>query len=152
MVTIPDSLQVLFTGTIEERGDETYIIEVPRGEVEQLSFTPGETHRVALLSSPGTADQQAMAPTNPSSNRQSNDAHPDPDSTPASGPPVSEGDVMGVEIVDEGDQGDGIAKVEGGYVIIIPEGNVGERLFIEIDAVKDTVSFGSVVSGHTQSR
>jgi len=152
MVTIPDSLQILFTGTIEEQDDETYVIELPRREVEQLSLTSGEAHRVALLPPRETANQQATAPTNSSPNQQSNGAHSDPNGTPASGPPVSEGDVMGVEIVDEGDQGDGIAKVEGGYVIIVPEGDIGERLFIEIDAVKDNVSFGSIVSGRTQSR
>lgn len=152
MVTIPDSLQVLFTGNIEERNDGTYIVEIPHREVEQSSLTPGETHRVALLPPQETADQQATAPTDSSPNQQSNGAHSKPIDSPASGPPVSEGDVMGVEIVDEGDQGDGIAKVDGGYVVIVPEGNVGERLFIEIDAVKDNVSFGSVVSGRTQSR
>jgi len=152
MVTIPDSLQVLFTSIIEERDDETYVIEVPHREVEQSSLTPGETHRVALLPPQESADQQATVPTNSSPNQQSNGAHSDPNGTPASKPPVSEGDVMGVEIVDEGDQGDGIAKVDGGYVIIVPEGNVGEQLFIEIDAVKDSVSFGSIVSGRTQSR
>ena len=152
MVTIPDSLQVLFTGTIEERNDGTYIVEIPHREVEQSSLTSGESHRVALLPPQEAADQQATAPTGSSPNQQSNGAHSNPNGTPASSPPVSEGDVMGVEIVDEGDQGDGIAKVEGGYVVIVPEGNVGERLFIEIDAVKDNVSFGSVVSGRTQSR
>ena len=152
MVTIPDSLQILFTGTIEEQDDETYVIELPRREVEQLSLTPGETHRVALLSPQETADQQATAPPDSSPNQQSDGARSEPIDSPASGPPVSEGEVMGVEIVDEGDQGDGIAKVDGGYVVIVPEGNVGERLFIEIDAVKDNVSFGSVVSGRTQSR
>jgi predicted RNA-binding protein with TRAM domain len=67
-----------------------------------------------------------------------------PDREP-SGPPVEEGEVREVEIEDIGDQGDGIARVERGYVIIVPETDEGDRVTIEITNVRENVGFGKVV-------
>ncbi|OYR81860.1 deoxyribonuclease, partial [Halorubrum sp. E3] len=44
-----------------------------------------------------------------------------------------------------GDQGDGIAKVERGYVVIVPETSVGDRVTVEIQQVRENVAFADVV-------
>ncbi len=49
------------------------------------------------------------------------------------------------EIEDLGKQGDGIARVERGYVIIVPDTEVGERVKIEVTEVKSNFAVGEVV-------
>lgn len=44
-----------------------------------------------------------------------------------------------------GDQGDGLTRVDRGFVVIVPETEIGERVRIEIDDVHETVAFGEVV-------
>lgn len=61
------------------------------------------------------------------------------------GPPVEEGNRREVEIENLGDQGDGIAKVERGYVVIVPETNIGDRVTVEIQQVRENVAFADVV-------
>jgi predicted RNA-binding protein with TRAM domain len=50
-----------------------------------------------------------------------------------------------VEVEDLGKQGDGIARVERGYVIIVPGTEVGERVKIEVTEVKSNFAVGEVV-------
>jgi predicted RNA-binding protein with TRAM domain len=50
-----------------------------------------------------------------------------------------------VEVEDLGKQGDGIARVERGYVIIVPGSDVGDRVKIEITDVKSNFAVGNVV-------
>ena len=50
MVEIPDRLECLFSGSIDQHGD-AYRIEIPRSELEEGTITSGETYRVAVLSS-----------------------------------------------------------------------------------------------------
>jgi len=61
-------------------------------------------------------------------------------------PPVNEGDRRNVEIEDIGDQGDGITRVERGFVVIVPDTTQGERVIIEIADVRENVAFADVVS------
>lgn len=49
-----------------------------------------------------------------------------------------------------GDRGDGIAKVDRGYVVIVPGAQPGEEPIVEIEAVRPNVAFVSVVD--TDSR
>jgi predicted RNA-binding protein with TRAM domain len=44
-----------------------------------------------------------------------------------------------------GDQGDGIAKVDRGYVVIVPGGQPGDEPTVEIEQVQENVAFASVV-------
>ncbi|OYR53885.1 hypothetical protein DJ73_06175 [Halorubrum sp. Ea1] len=44
-----------------------------------------------------------------------------------------------------GEQGDGIAKIDRGYVVIVPETTVGERVTVELETVRDNVAFADVV-------
>ncbi|PSQ35591.1 deoxyribonuclease, partial [Halobacteriales archaeon QS_9_70_65] len=105
---ISDKLLCLFSAEIEEEGDR-FVVEVPRREVETGSLAADETYRVALVAGADTG---------------STDAEPSDEPQP----PVEAGEIRYVEIEDLGKQGDGIARVERGYVIIVPGGEVGERV------------------------
>jgi predicted RNA-binding protein with TRAM domain len=51
-------------------------------------------------------------------------------------PPAEEGEIRGVEIADIGEQGDGITRVERGFVVIVPDTKGSERVTIEITDVR----------------
>ena len=134
MVEIPDSLRSLFTATIEERNGR-FVIKVPDSEIEHDAATPGGTYRVAILPQHEGAngdepDQEAS--------EQGEGAGP-----PA--PPVDEGEVREVTIESVGDQGDGIAKVERGYVVIVPDARPGDQPTVEIEQVKQNVAFATIL-------
>lgn len=137
MVEIPDSLQSLFTATVEERGDK-YVIEIPESEIEHEAAVPGKTYRVAVL--PDHDVDEEPEPTPEETQLTQADREPGP---PA--PPVDEGEVREVTIESVGDQGDGIAKVERGYVVIVPGAKPGDEPTVEIEQVKENVAFASVI-------
>jgi len=127
---IPDQLRCLFTATVEDR-DDSYVIEVPEQELQVGSLRPSETYRIAVLSSPANnGTQQAET--------ESQHEH---------GPeqPVEEGEQRTVEIEDLGEQGDGITRVERGFVVIVPDTEVGERVNVKITDVTETVAFAEVI-------
>ncbi|MWV42001.1 TRAM domain-containing protein [Natrialba sp. INN-245] len=125
---IPDNLRCLFSARVIEERD-SYILEIPDREIETGNLQEGEKYRVALL---GTA---------PTSTEDSTQRR----AVEGPEPPVEEGENRTVDIEGIGEQGDGIARVERGYVIIVPETEKGERVTIEITDVKETVGFGEVV-------
>jgi len=152
MVEITDSLACLFTGEIEERDGE-HVVTVPSSEIEHGTLEPGESYRVALIAreaseSPAASAGGAAEPTSgrspsgngasPTTSQSSTDAAP-------SGPPVSEGDVREVTIETLGDKGDGIAKIERGYVVIVPDSEPGDQPTVEITSVRENVSFADVI-------
>ncbi|TKX50407.1 TRAM domain-containing protein [Halorubrum sp. ASP121] len=136
MVEISDSLRSVFSAQIEER-DGSYIVDVPASEVEHDALAADETYRVAILKSESSTSQMTQA-------EQPQSAGQEPTST-SDGPPVDEGEVRDVTIETTGDQGDGIAKVERGYVVIVPDGQPGDELSVEIEQVKENVAFASIV-------
>lgn len=119
-----DQLLCLFSASPSESGDKA-VIELPNRQVEEGSLEVGESYRVALISAEtsgrpaGTADQPQ--------------------------PPVEPGEMRYVEIEDLGKQGDGIARVERGYVIIVPDTDVGDRVKIEITDVEPNFAVGAVL-------
>jgi predicted RNA-binding protein with TRAM domain len=127
---IPTQLRCLFGGAVEQR-DGAYLIEVPEQEIEVGELQSGETYRVAVLGSSATDDPDE---TTTDSQRER---------TPST-PPVDEGDQRTVEIEDIGDQGDGITRVERGFVVIVPETERGERVTVEITEVAENVAFAEV--------
>jgi len=133
MVEIPDSLRSLFTGTVEQRNGR-YYIEIPHSEIEHEAAEPGQTYRVAVL-----PDEQSPTTTTPNTDGETEEAPGRPE------PPVDEGEVRTVTVESVGDQGDGIAKVERGYVVIVPEAEPGEDPTVEIEQVKQNVAFARVV-------
>jgi predicted RNA-binding protein with TRAM domain len=131
---ISDKLLCLFSAdvTIE---DDKYVVEVPRREIETGSVEPGETYRVALISE----DSDSSSSESKSTSKSSGGAPSEPQ------PPVEEGEVRYVEVEDIGKQGDGIARVERGYVIIVPDAEIGERVKVEITEVKSNFAVGEII-------
>jgi predicted RNA-binding protein with TRAM domain len=142
MVEIPDQLECLFSASVDQHGD-SYRIEVPRSEFEQGTVSTDEPYRVAIL--PKTPQND---PT---------DAHHRDDSaSPADSmagdsqtPPVAEGDVREVTVETMGNQGDGIAKIDRGYVVIIPGTRPDDEVTIEIEQARENVAFARVRDDET---
>lgn len=129
---ISEQLRCLFSAQIEQRGD-TYTIEIPKEELDLGTIEAGSTYRVALLSTE-SAQPSSTETTTRTSQR---------DRT-APEPPLEEGERRRVEIEEIGDQGDGIAKVERGYVVVVPDTDKGERVEIEVTDVRQNVAFAEV--------
>lgn len=140
MIEIPDSLRSVFTATVRER-EGTYVLEVPAGEVDHGAVTPGKTYRVAVLAD--TTRSAAEGSSARSSDGRDESGNRPPNRPPE--PPVEEGEVREVTVETLGDQGDGIAKVERGYVVIVPGARPGDRPTVEIEQVRRNVAFASVV-------
>ena len=128
---ISEQLHCLFSGKIEERNGSP-VIEIPEQELQLGELQVDETYRVAVLPSPETNEANDT------------DADPQPEQAPQT-PPVEEGEQRTVEIEDIGDQGDGITRVERGFVVIVPDTKQSERVTIEITDVRENVAFAEVV-------
>ena len=127
MVQIPDGLRSLFSAQVQQE-DGSYVIEVPAAEVEQEALAAGETYRVGVFPHGHEGE--------PSDDRAT-------DATPS--PPVDEGEVRTVSVEALGDQGDGIAKVDRGYVVIVPGGEPGEEPTVRIEQVRQNVAFAEII-------
>ena len=128
---ISDQLQCLFSGKVEERNG-SYMIEIPEQELRLGNLEADETYRVAVLPSPTTSEPTTT------------DTDPQPEQASQT-PPVEKGEQRTVEIEDIGDQGDGITRVERGFVVIVPDTKQGERVTIEITDVRENVAFAEIV-------
>ena len=125
-VEISEKLLCLFSAEVAEDG-KRYTVRVPRREVETGEIEAGATYRVALVKRETGEAGDGAAP----------DAEPQP--------PVESGETRYVEIEDLGKQGDGIARVERGYVIIVPGAEVGEQVKIEVTEVKSNFAVAETV-------
>ena len=124
---LSEKLLCLFNAEVEHT-DDGYVVTVPQREIDTGSVEPGQVYRVALIAKDeGRPRSEAgSAPSQPQ-------------------PPVEEGEIRYVEIEDLGKQGDGIARVERGYVIIVPGTGVGDRVKIEVTEVKSNFAVGEVI-------
>jgi predicted RNA-binding protein with TRAM domain len=125
-----DQLLCLFSEQIEQQ-DGSYVVEIPKRELQLGDLEEGRTYRVAMLAASIATKEE-----------------PDIDEVGESSPlepPVEEGETCVVEIEGIGEQGDGIARVERGYVVIVPDTEKGERVRIEITDVTQNVAFAEVV-------
>lgn len=126
---ISEKLLCLFSADVTAE-DDRYVVEIPRREIETGSVDSGETYRVAIISGDEeTVDEQSTTETPPTEPQ----------------PPVENGEIRYVEIEDIGKQGDGIARVERGYVIIVPGADVGDRVKVEITEVKSNFAVGEII-------
>ncbi len=125
---IPDNLLCLFSAGVTEQRD-SYVIEIPDSEIATGNLQEGEEYRVALLETQSTPDED--------STQRREVGYPEP--------PVEEGETRTVDIEGIGEQGDGIARVERGYVIIVPDTEKGERVTIKITDAKENVAFAEVI-------
>ncbi|WP_434523182.1 TRAM domain-containing protein [Halorubrum sp. AS12] len=128
---ISEKLHCLFSDSVEERNG-SYVIEVPEQELRLGDLEADETYRVAVLPSPTTSEINTT------------DDDSQSEQVPQT-PPVEEGEQRTVEIEDIGDQGDGITRVERGFVVIVPDTKQSERVTIEITDVRENVAFAEVV-------
>ncbi len=126
-----DQLLCLFSARVKESEDR-YVIEIPRQEIDIGDISGDSVYRVAMLPL-GEQDDESL-----------DESITDSVGGPRD-PPVEEGDVRQVKIEDIGDQGDGIARVERGFVIIVPEAKEGEDVIIEITNVAENYAIGSIV-------
>jgi predicted RNA-binding protein with TRAM domain len=60
-------------------------------------------------------------------------------------PPVTEGETLQLDIEDVGDQGDGLARVGPGYVVFVPDTEIGQQPLVRIEAVRENFAFAGVV-------
>jgi predicted RNA-binding protein with TRAM domain len=135
---ISESLLTLFSGKIEKHGD-SFVVEIPERELEIGNLNADEVYRIAIT--PGVRETKTQ-PTTP-------DFEP---TNVSEGPPVEEGEILDVEIEDMGDQGDGITRVGPGYVVIVPDTKVGDRVSVEIAEAKENVAFADVIERKERPR
>lgn len=62
--------------------------------------------------------------------------------------PIEEGEQYTIEIEDIGEEGDGIAHIRD-FVLIVPEGDMGDRVTVRVDSVQDDFAAASVVEDET---
>ncbi len=141
---IPDELRCLFSSTIEAE-DGSYTLTVPKQEIVDGDIQPDGAYRVAILKQPSppdnTAHETASSTTSPTTHQEQ-----DPQRQSGhSAAPVEEGDRRTVEIEGVGEKGDGIARVDRGYVIIVPDTEKRDRVTVEITNVTPSVAFAEVV-------
>jgi len=131
MMDISEQLTCLFAAEVEAQGD-SYVIEIPKNEVETGYVNPDhDDYQLAVLSL--LAESNDTVEDSPETSSESQQ------------PPVTEGETRTVDIEDLGDQGDGLTRVERGYVIIVADTEKGERVQIKIDTVRENVAFANVV-------
>jgi predicted RNA-binding protein with TRAM domain len=119
------ALRSLFNAELLKTEDG-YVLEVPRHDVENGTLSLEEVYRVAVTGGQAAEEGNESAPSDPQ-------------------PPVEIGEIRYVEIEDMGDQGDGIARVERGYVIIVPETTVGDRVKVAVSKVESNFAVGEIV-------
>lgn len=144
-MNIPDNLLCLYSARVTEQRD-TYTVDIPKREIQQETIQSGETYRVAIISTPvedSDPETQPGSKESPVASSSSPTNHDAPTQ-----PPVSEGETRDVEIESLGDQGDGIAKIDQGYVVIVPDTEVGERVTVRLDGVRENVAFAEVLKRH----
>ena len=137
---ISNSLLCLFSASVEEK-DGSFVIEIPERELNLGDVERGEVYRFAVLPAETATEPE---PTPDETDR--NHRHARKPERETLEPPVAKGEQHVVEIEDIGEQGDGVARVDRGYVVIVPDTEKGERVTIEITDTRENVGFGKVVS------
>jgi len=133
---ISKELTCLFSASVEDHSS-SYVIEIPQLEVEEGFVEASESYQVALISTPSGSDSIQEDSERPETETEQ--------PVDENEPPVSVGDKRVVVIKEIGDQGDGLTRVERGFVVIVPETEIGERVRIQIRHVRETVAFADVV-------
>lgn len=124
-----DNLLALFSAEIEQSNGD-YVITIPENELRVGELEAGAVYRFGVMRPTGTER---------SSRSDSSEER--------AGPPVDEGDVLEVEIDSKGEEGDGIAYVEGGYVVFVPNTTIGERVTVEVVSVGPRFARAEPVDG-----
>jgi predicted RNA-binding protein with TRAM domain len=137
---ISDDLLCLYSASVEHE-DDSYVLEVPEQEVHNGDLSDDDVYKVALIATGSDGTETT---------RDSSDREQTVESE--SGPPVDEGDIRQVEIEGLGDQGDGVGKIEGGYVVIVPETEPGDTVTAEMETVQENFAIAEVIQGDREDR
>mgnify|MGYP000742331019 CR=1 FL=1 len=122
-------LLAVFSAEIE-RKDGDYVISIPDRELDIGEMDPSGVYRFGVIDA---VEGEPNRTTSSSPSR--------------STPPVDEGDVLEVEIDSKGEEGDGIAYVEGGYVVFVPNTAIGDVVTVEITSVGPRFARAEPVEG-----
>lgn len=133
MMEISKRILCLFSGQVGKR-DSSYIIEIPTHELTRGDINENNIYRVAVVTAASSRE-----------NERESKSHHDRSDMDRLEPPVSEGEHVTVEIEDIGDKGDGIARVERGFVVIVPDTELHERVTVTITDVRENLAFSEVV-------
>lgn len=139
-MNISDDLLCLYSANVDHQ-DDSYVLEVPEQEIQNGDLSDDEVYKVALIAT-GSDETETT--------RDSSDREHSVESE--SGPPVDEGDIRKVEIKGLGDQGDGVGKIEGGYVVIVPGTEPGDTVTAEMETVRQNFAIAEVIQGHREDR
>lgn len=132
-MNISEDLLCLYSATVEHKED-SYVLEVPEHEVQSGDISDEEVYRVVLIATPS---DRTESPRDSPRREQTTESEPTP--------PVSEGDIRKVEIEGVGDQGDGVGKIGGGYVVIVPETEPGDTVTVEMETVRENFAIAEVI-------
>ncbi|MDR5657013.1 TRAM domain-containing protein [Halodesulfurarchaeum sp. HSR-GB] len=124
-----DDLLAVFSAEIE-RVNGDYVISIPERELEVGELDPDSVYRFGVLGSVSQGTTRSKSST-----------------TERSTPPVDEGDTLEVEIDSKGEEGDGIAYVEGGYVVFVPNTAIGDIVTVEVVSVGPRFARAEPVDG-----
>jgi predicted RNA-binding protein with TRAM domain len=134
-MNISEDLLCLYSATVEHQED-SYVLEVPEQEIENGDLSDDEVYKVALIE---TASDRTEAPRDSSEREQPTESEPSP--------PADEGDIREVEIEGVGEQGDGVGKIDGGYVVIVPGTEPGDVVTVEIETVRSNFAIAETIQG-----
>lgn len=121
-------LLAVFSAQIERKNGD-YVISIPDREIEVGDLDPEGVYRFGVLGSVESSGRSNRGGSNRST------------------PPVDEGDVLEVEIDSKGEEGDGIAYVEGGYVVFVPNTAIGDLVTVEVVSVGPRFARAEPVDG-----
>lgn len=149
-MTAPDP-HCLFTARIDEQSGD-YVVRVPDSEIDLGALEAGGVYRVGVYPAAEASDDAPPATTDApantapaTSNSPATDRAPPRTDEGGDGPPVSEGEMLELEVEDVGDQGDGLARVGPGYVVFVPDARVGDRPTVRITTVRENFAFAEQV-------
>lgn len=140
MPTMGESDHIEFSSTVEERGSR-YVLEIPRSAVSPDQVDGGLVYRVALFAE-GADTEGELERADESSGAEDQSENGD-SGQPT--PPVEQGDTRRVTILSNGRQGDGIAKIDGGFVIFVSGAEVGDEVLAQIAEVEGTYAHAEVI-------
>lgn len=124
-----EKMLCMFTAAVSEKNG-SYVIEVPKSEVEFGTIEPNTPFSIGVFDQ---AEDNELVNTDGKVNNRPT-------------PPVEKGDNRTVEIESIGDQGDGIAKVDSGFVLIVPGTELGDEVEVEITKVNQSFAIAEPVA------
>lgn len=136
MLRIPDKLESIYKVRATRNQDGTLTVEIPEVVDSNLDIEDGELLQVALFSTENNPTEFGVS----NAGRSENGHIPDSSDTP-----VDEGEKREVEVTEKGDKGDGIAKIDDGFVLIVPDADVGEIHRVEVTRVDNRFAFSESI-------